>query len=138
MKIAPRQFLRVVEMHLLSSIPKSVRKADELDDSNPKMREYGLWRLWVKKRLYKHNKDLLSQMEKEERLDKLDEVLEGVVTDYVRLLEAYNSRVKIDNFEKLAQGKGKGIEGSNGKRSSPSDEDSDSSDGEPLPKRAKV
>ncbi|KAG4422659.1 hypothetical protein IFR04_004280 [Cadophora malorum] len=138
MKIAPRQFLRVVEMHLLSSIPKSVRKADELDDSNPKMREYGLWRLWVKKRLYKHNKDLLSQMEKEERLDKLDEVLEGVVTDYVRLLEAYNNRVKIDNFEKLAQGKGKGIEGSNGKRPSPSDEDSDSSDGEPLPKRAKV
>ncbi|KAK0106732.1 histone acetyltransferase 1 [Cadophora gregata f. sp. sojae] len=142
MKIAPRQFLRVVEMHLLASIPSSVRKADVLDDANPKMREYGLWRLWVKKRLYKHNKDLLSQMDKDERLDKLDEVLEGVVADYVRLLEAYKARVKFDSFEDLAKGKGKGkgkeIEGENGKRRSPSDEDSDSSDGEPLPKRTKV
>ncbi|KAH7360105.1 acyl-CoA N-acyltransferase [Rhexocercosporidium sp. MPI-PUGE-AT-0058] len=147
MKIAPRQFLRVVEMHLLSYIPKSVREADELDDSSPKMREFGLWQLWVKKRLYKHNKELLSQMEKDERLDKLDEVLAGVVTDYERLLNTYQQRLGHDRHGKMAvmeEGKEKGKDAagtraaSNGKRPSPGEDDDDSEEGEPLPKRPKV
>ncbi|KAG4433534.1 hypothetical protein IFR05_010989 [Cadophora sp. M221] len=147
MKIAPRQFLRVVEMHLLAYIPKAVRKADVLDKSSPKSREFGLWQLWVKKRLYKHNKELLSQMEKEERLDKLDEVLQGVVEDYGRLLSTYKERVGYDSHGKMTViEKGKGKERatastsavSNGKRPSPVVDDDDSESGEPLPKRPKV
>ncbi|KAL2074017.1 hypothetical protein VTL71DRAFT_7795 [Oculimacula yallundae] len=150
MKIAPRQFLRVVEMHLLSHIPKSVRKAEVLDET-PKMREFALWQLWVKKRLYKHNKDLLSQMEKEERLDKLDEVLAGVVGDYTRLLGAYKTRIEHENVAKLADQGDAGVKdatsSSNGKRRSPTHDDDGADDegadggaddGEPLSKRPKV
>ncbi|KAI6709164.1 hypothetical protein JHW43_008301, partial [Diplocarpon mali] len=98
-KIAPRQFLRVVEMHLLSHIPASKRNSvldPETSSSAPEdassLHEYELWALWVKKRLWKHNRELLMQMEKPERLEKLDEVLDGVLSDYARLLDTYEAR----------------------------------------------
>lgn len=86
-------------------------------------------------------------MEKEERLDKLDEVLKGVVDDYGRLLSTYKERVEYDSHGKMTViDKGKGKERaspgasavSNGKRPSPVEEDDDSESGEPLPKRPKV
>lgn len=128
-KIAPRQFLRVVEMHLLSKIPLSIRSSILAEEGKippadiPKVHEYDLWTLWVKKRLWKHNKDSLMQMDKNERLEKLDEVLSGVLGDYTRLLNAYESR----------SGKGaNGKDSSKGKRPSPGD------DGETEPSAKKV
>lgn len=101
-KIAPRQFLRVVEMHLLSGLPKSLRtpvligeaaaKIPAIDE--PRTEEYHLWTLWVKKRLWKHNRDSLLQLDKESRLDHLGQVLSAVLDDYARLLDAYDARVK--------------------------------------------
>ncbi|XMA07968.1 hypothetical protein WAI453_000759 [Rhynchosporium graminicola] len=162
-KIAPRQFLRVTEMHLLSRIPKSIRKA-ELASESPKGKEqeFSLWQLWVKKRLYKHNRDLLSQMDKEERVEKLDEVLAGVVEDYTRLLGKFKGMKELQEIENMGKGKegedeeaegplpkrpGTGKENDedsipkrkeNGKRRSPPTDDEEGVDDEPLPKRPKV
>jgi len=125
MKIAPRQFYRVVEMQLLSLIPTSVRQSLLLEQERKKepnsaerKKEYHLWQLWVKKRLYKHNKDTLMQLDRVERIEKLEQALGGVEADYARLLRALDSRGK----GKAVVGNGEGsASGANGKRSSPDD-----------------
>lgn len=97
-KIAPRQFQRVVEMHLLSKISTEVRrkvvpgldykpsKAEESIETKRSKFEYRLWCLITKQRLFKHNRDTMVQMPKGERIEKLEETLYGVEMDYVRLL----------------------------------------------------
>ncbi|KAF8638881.1 hypothetical protein AX17_001935 [Amanita inopinata Kibby_2008] len=74
LKIAGRQFQRLVEMLVLS----------RLDPSNTaSMKAY---RLQVKERLYRFNYEILAQLEKKERLDKLEETFESVQSDYRRIL----------------------------------------------------
>ena len=89
-KIAPRQFDRLVEMQLLSLIPEKNRGAYRLNlnwkHSTTADKEYDLWRLLVKQRLYKFNRQALAQLDLPERIDKLEEVFQGVEGDYVRLL----------------------------------------------------
>lgn len=100
-------------MQLLSLIPAAVRLNLPNEIPPPKkslgkglaekQKEYRLWKLIVKKRLYKHNKDMLIQLDKSERIDKLEGTVEGVELDYLRLLRALGERGE------------KGIEGTNGK-----------------------
>ena len=97
-KIAPRQFQRCLEMHLLTTIPASVRRkvvtnlktitAKEQESAEYKKAQaaYRLWSLITKQRLYKHNRDSLQQLPRTERVDKLEETLYGVEMDYLRLL----------------------------------------------------
>ncbi|KAL9632379.1 MAG: hypothetical protein Q9164_005353 [Protoblastenia rupestris] len=91
-KIAPRQFYRLVEMHLLSQIAPHSRqagasrltqrgRASNIDD-----RAFYYWRLLVKQRIYKQNKDVLIQLDRGERADKVEQTLGEVVGDYERLL----------------------------------------------------
>lgn len=136
-KIAPRQFYRVVEMQLLSLTPAGVRQSLLVEQENSKKtvpnlkareHEYYLWQLWVKKRLYKHNKDTLIQLDRVERIEKLEEALGGVEADYARLLRALESRSKLNNGG--ANGSGTA---SNGKRSSPDEAEG----GEPAAKKVK-
>ncbi|PMD41013.1 histone acetyltransferase type B [Hyaloscypha variabilis F] len=126
MKIAPRQFYRVVEMQLLSKIPTTVRQSLLLEQERKverdvglaeKKKEYRLWQLWVKKRLYKHNKDMLIQLDRVERIEKLEQALGGVEADYARLLRAADDRGK-----PRVVGNGEGASEKNGKRSSPGEE----------------
>jgi len=112
-KIAPRQFYRVAEMQLLSLIPTSIRQSlimEKLSGSIPDLKtrqhEYHLWQLWVKKRLYRHNKDTLMQLDRSERIDKLEQALGSVEADYARLLRSLEQRQNSST---------------NGKRSSPDD-----------------
>lgn len=93
-KIAPRQFARVLEMHLMSQLPNSVRATMDLDGDVPAPTKSDkhherLWQLFVKQRLYRHNKDVLSQIEPAERIEKLQETLNSVELEYARLLAAY-------------------------------------------------
>lgn len=93
-KIAPRQFQRLVEMQLLSAIPTNIRKSLAVEQqpvpntlgAKLKQHEYRLWGLLVKQRLYKHNKDNLIQLDRGERIDKLEEAAGNVELDYARLL----------------------------------------------------
>ena len=89
-KIFPRQFARLLEMHLLDKIPplhrntaRITRKAASADSND---RRYYFWRLLVKERLYKHNYDALAQMDHAERIEKLEETIASVQEGYERLL----------------------------------------------------
>ncbi|KAK2592484.1 histone acetyltransferase 1 [Conoideocrella luteorostrata] len=98
-KIAPRQFSRVLEMYLMSQLPTSVRSTMAMDDPRPTPTKEDknlekLWQLIVKKRLYRHNKEALAQMEPAERIDKLHEAFTGVELEYARLLAAHERFVR--------------------------------------------
>ncbi|KAF8558516.1 acyl-CoA N-acyltransferase [Imleria badia] len=74
LKIAGRQFHRLVEMLIMLHLdPTDVQSARA-------------FRLQVKERLYRFNFEILAQMEKEERLQKLEETFQSVLEDYKRLL----------------------------------------------------
>ncbi|KAJ7184360.1 acyl-CoA N-acyltransferase [Mycena filopes] len=66
LKIAGRQFHRLVEMLILLRLDPTDGRA---------MRAY---RLQVKERLYRFNFEMLAQLEKQERLDKLEETFQSV------------------------------------------------------------
>ncbi|KAK3682646.1 acyl-CoA N-acyltransferase [Podospora appendiculata] len=90
-KIAPRQFARVLEMHLMSKLPESVRpgispEKSAIKATREQKHEYNLWELMVKQRLYRHNRDTLGQLEIDERVNKLNEVVSSVEFDFARLL----------------------------------------------------
>lgn len=101
-KIAPRQFSRLTEMYLLSLIPRSSRSIGEpnmtkhitqkwrmtnLDD-----RMYYWWRMIVKQRIYKKNKDALIQLEVEDRFQKLEETVMMQEGEYELLLAGMADR----------------------------------------------
>jgi len=74
LKIAGRQFHRLVEMLQLLRL-------DPLD-----AKAFKTFRIQVKERLYRFNFEVLVQLEKQERLDKLEETFQNVVEDYRRIL----------------------------------------------------
>ncbi|UZP44554.1 hypothetical protein NXS19_012366 [Fusarium pseudograminearum] len=100
-KIAPRQFGRVLEMHLMSKLPVSVRPTMAIEEDKPAatkadQHEAKVWSLIVKQRLYRHNKEILSQIEPAERVEKLDDTLHGVGLEYARILAAVD---RSDKYE---------------------------------------
>ncbi|EIN08019.1 histone acetyltransferase type B catalytic subunit [Punctularia strigosozonata HHB-11173 SS5] len=76
LKIAGRQFHRLVEMLQLLHLEATGADASAV-------RAY---RLQVKERLYRFNYEILMQLEREERLEKLEETFQSVKDDYLRLL----------------------------------------------------
>ncbi|KAG7441079.1 histone acetyltransferase type B catalytic subunit [Guyanagaster necrorhizus] len=71
LKIAGRQFHRLIEMLILSRLDPADLRA---------------YRLQVKERLYRFNFETLAQLEKDERLEKLEETFQSVREDYSRIL----------------------------------------------------
>ena len=134
-KIAPRQFERMVEMWLFSKIPKHNRQAGttrltqraKAADEND--RAYYYWRLLVKQRVYKQNKDSLIQLERPERIDKVEDVVAVLVGDYERLLR----RLEVGPEERSEESNGIERKG-RGKRKVIEDEDDyeDNDDGIPM------
>jgi len=106
-KIASRQFARQVEMYLLSLVPFSHRangganmskiivqksKASNADD-----RCYYWWRVLLKQRIIKKNKDLLSQLPLEERFPQIDDSARAQEDEYEGLLAAIVDKVLSGN-----------------------------------------
>lgn len=91
-KIAPRQFARLVEIHLLSKIKPHSRQAGTArltrrgNSTDPDDKAFYYWRLLVKQRIYKKNKDVLVQLDRGERIDKVEQALGEQAGDYERLL----------------------------------------------------
>ena len=91
-KIAPRQFYRLAEMYLLSRIAPHARQAGTARltqrgrSSNLDDRTYYYWRLLVKQRIYKKNKDVLIQLDRAERVDKVEQTVGEQAGDFERLL----------------------------------------------------
>ncbi|KAL2021070.1 hypothetical protein VTK56DRAFT_7725 [Thermocarpiscus australiensis] len=121
-KMAPRQFARVLEMHLMSQLPAAVRPGIAPEKSAPRatkeqQHEYRLWRLLVKIRLYKHNRDALGQLEIPERVKKLEEAVSSVEFDYARLLIKAEEQQKKLSTNGSAIGKRKLTEVEDGEQS---------------------
>ncbi|KAJ3505125.1 hypothetical protein NLJ89_g7575 [Agrocybe chaxingu] len=74
LKIAGRQFQRLVEMLILLRL-------DPSDKASARA-----YRLQVKERLYRFNFEILAQLELEERYEKLEETFQSVREDYQRIL----------------------------------------------------
>ena len=115
-KIAPRQFLRQLEMYLLSRIPFSHRAAgganltkllvQKSKAANSDDRVYYWWRLLVKQRIFKKNRDVLAQADIGEKHQHVDAAFRGQEDEYEKLLLLFaTSRAKQD----LAQGQGDGV-----------------------------
>ena len=95
-KIAKRQFARQVEMYLLSLIPFSHRAAggasltklliQKTRATDPADRAYYWWRLILKQRIYKKNKDQLDQLDLEERRPKVEDAARAQEDEYEKLL----------------------------------------------------
>ncbi|KAL2172790.1 hypothetical protein VTG60DRAFT_2609 [Thermothelomyces hinnuleus] len=141
-KMAPRQFARVLEMHLMSQLPEPVRPGISPEKQAAKAtkeqeHEYRLWRLILKKRIYKHNKDALGELEIPERIAKLEETVSSVEFDYARLLikaeEQLKNMAEDERKDEAAAGAA-GPNGSpaNGKRKAADDTQ------EPASKKARV
>lgn len=105
-KLAPRQFWRLVELYLLSTIPHSVRTSgvarltQKARTKDPADRKYYYWRLLVKQRIYRKNKDTLIQLDRLERIEKVEEAVGEQAGDYERLLRA----MALKEVERLEKG----------------------------------
>lgn len=120
-KIAPRQFSRLVEMHLMSKLADSVRTSMDAmtagDHKGKKVatkeeeHEYRLWRLITKSRIAAQNKEQLSQAEPSERIEGLNKTLTSVELEYALLLSMFEKRDEAHTGEegkkrKLDEGEG--------------------------------
>ncbi|EJU05781.1 acyl-CoA N-acyltransferase [Dacryopinax primogenitus] len=74
LKLAKRQFQRLTEMLILDHLQPGDEEAERA------------FRLQVKERLYRFNYEILMQMDKPDRLDKLEDTFQGVREDYLRIL----------------------------------------------------
>ena len=96
-KLAPRQFYRLVELNLFSRFSPRIRQSGYARlrkrgaEPDPELRGYYYWRLLVKQRIYKKNKDVLMQLDLRERIEKVDETVGEVAGDYERLLRGIAS-----------------------------------------------
>lgn len=111
-KIAPRQFSRLVEMHLMSKLADSVRtNMDPMSEGEQKGKkaatkeeehEYRLWKLITKSRIATQNKEQLSQADPGERIEALNSTLTSVELEYALLLSMFERR---DEAQTDADGK---------------------------------
>ena len=95
-KIASRQYARQVEMYLLSLIPQSHRASGGASltklvvqkdrTSDPDDKAYYWWRLLVKQRIMKKNRDVLQQLDLADRFPKIEDSTRGVEDEYEGLL----------------------------------------------------
>ncbi|KAK6348326.1 histone acetyltransferase 1 [Orbilia javanica] len=96
-KMPMRQFQRIIELMLLEHI--IITKGPNYDEQLERYMTY------VKDRLYRHNKDVLMQLEREERSEKLHETYERVHSDY----EAYLATLGSEAIQTKKSSKGKRV-----------------------------
>ncbi|OAK97155.1 histone acetyltransferase type B [Phaeosphaeriaceae sp. SRC1lsM3a] len=95
-KIITRQFYRMVELHLLSTIPSSNRNRARITrkakSSNENDRKYYFWRLALKHRIYSQNADALDQMDVSEKVERLEDAVDNQQEEYEERLEGIEKR----------------------------------------------
>jgi histone acetyltransferase 1 len=103
-KIVTRQFYRMIELHLLSTIPPNNRSRARITrkakSSNENDRKYYFWRLALKHRIYSQNRDTLDQMEdSSERVEKLESAVDSQQEEYEERLEGLEKRESLEADE---------------------------------------
>lgn len=101
-KIARRQFERMVEMYLLAQIPLQHRaiggasltslRVRGARASDPNDRNYYWWRILLKQRIMRKNKDLLQQVPLEDRIPQIEDSARAQEDEYEGLLLTYALR----------------------------------------------
>lgn len=105
-------------MTLLKGLLEREKKEKRKQADRKRDKQWKMYRLVVKGRVYKQNRDVLAQLDRLERVDKLEETYFHVEDDYKRLLnKARNSRIEED--ESSADGRKVGLN----KRNSDVDEE---------------
>ncbi|KAL9577912.1 MAG: hypothetical protein Q9212_006063 [Teloschistes hypoglaucus] len=141
-KIAPRQFARLVEMYLLVQFPLSVRqsgtmritrKARSADEED---RKWYYWRLLLKQRIYKKNKDMLKQLDRVERVERCEDAVGVQAGDYERLLRKMAEKGSVEAGSNVTMETGGKGRRDKGKRKVLDDEEEEL-EGTPEPKRAR-
>lgn len=148
-KIEATQFAHILEMYLLGQIPKSHRlaggtnlarlliKKHKADNEND--RRYYWWRMLTKQRLFKKHRELLTELELLDRVEKLDDTVRNVEEGYEITLDALEGRLPSPEEESGAASSGR-----REKRKltvedeEDEDEEAEESNGTPLAKRPKV
>lgn len=109
-KIVTRQFYRMVELHLLSTIPPSNRSRARITrkakSSNENDRKYYFWRLALKHRIYSQNRDVLDELEDAaERVEKLESAVDSQQEEFEERLEGIEKRASAAVEEGSSSGK---------------------------------
>jgi histone acetyltransferase 1 len=133
-------------MYLLGQIPKSHRLAGgtnlarllikKYKAENEEDRRYYWWRMLTKQRLYKKHKELLSELELLDRVEKLDATVQNVEEGYELTLDALEGRLpdaESDEAEAPTGSRDKRV-----KRKLTVEDDDDEEDGTEMAKRPKV
>lgn len=131
-KIASRQFNRLIELNCFFKLPDSVRPTVVIDTVDSKTKkstkaedhEYDLWKLLAKTRIYAQNREVLSQLELDERIAKLEETVFSVELEYASLQARFEARQALQADEKLSSKKRKLVddeESPSGKKSKTED-----------------
>ncbi|KAL5117598.1 histone acetyltransferase 1 [Pleosporales sp. CAS-2024a] len=98
-KIVSRQFYRMLELHMLSTIPASNRNRARITrkakSSNDNDRKYYFWRLALKHRIYGQNADALDQMDVSEKVEKLEAAVDNQQEEYEERLEGLEKRAAL-------------------------------------------
>lgn len=95
-KMAPRQFARVVELQLMTTLPETVRPSVKIGTEKPRgtkeeKYKYFVWTALVKKRIYIQNRAALGQLDLQERVEALEKARISVELDYARLLSLFET-----------------------------------------------
>ncbi|KAF1962035.1 acyl-CoA N-acyltransferase [Byssothecium circinans] len=98
-KIVPRQFNRMLELHLFSTIKPFNRNKNRITrkdkSSNENDRKYYFWRLALKDRIYRQSADVLEQIEDpSERVEKLELAVDSQQQEYEEREEGIRRRMK--------------------------------------------
>lgn len=142
-KLAKRQFARLVELWLLSRVPSTsrqpgtarlTRKAKSSDEGD---RAMYFWRLLVKQRIYKQNRDKLTDLESTDVVKHLEETTNNLLEDYERLLGVLAAKALDGAANDVSEGGSKIAR--RGKRNLVVEDDDDDDDegSEPQGKRQK-
>lgn len=101
-KIAGRQFARMVELFLMAQVPYSHRASGGASLTSLKLkgsralnvddRKYYWWRLLLKQRIMKKNKDMLQQIALEDRVPQIEDSARAQEDEYEGLLLTYALR----------------------------------------------
>ena len=137
-KIAPRQFARLTELYLLSLIPFSHRSTGGASLTKLKIRKhenkdvwdrtYYWWRLLLKQRIFKKNKEMLREADPEEKWNGLEDSARGQEDEYEGLLMLFALRQA--GQEGLVGGNGKSSASTSRKRKVIEEDDDDDDDEE--------
>jgi histone acetyltransferase 1 len=145
-KLIPRQVQRLIELHLLRSIPASSRSVARIvrksATGNIDDRKFYFWRLLVKHRVWVRNHEELAQVDEMDRVPKVDSAADALLEQYQDLIEGFDRRLSEGLVKIEGQVTSGGAEQSSSskytgrKRKVVSEEDSDDSDEAPAKRLA--